>query len=78
MNEMKVEEYQERRVELAGWPVNVTSYRLGEVFHAKADNVSPGASLARTTGATREEAEKKVLDRAEQLLARTRVQAAEN
>jgi hypothetical protein len=75
---MKVEEYQERRVELAGWPVNVTSYRLGEVFHAKADNVSPGASLARTTGATREEAEKKVLDRAEQLLARTRVQAAEN
>jgi hypothetical protein len=75
---MKVEEYQERRVEVAGWPVNVTSYRLGEVFHAKADNVSPGASLARTTGATREEAEKKALDRAEQLLARTRVHTAEN
>lgn len=75
---MKVEEYQERKVELAGWPVNITSYRLGDVFHAKADNVSPGAALARTTGATREEAEKKALDRAEQLLARTRVQAAEN
>lgn len=74
---MKVEEYQERRVEVGGWPVNVTSYRLGVVFHAKADNVSPGASLARTTGATREEAEKKALDRAQQLLARTRVQAAE-
>jgi hypothetical protein len=75
---MKVEDYQERRLEVAGWPVNLTSYRLGDVFHAKADNVSPGAALARTTGATREEAEKKALDRAEQLLARTRVHAAEN
>jgi hypothetical protein len=70
---MKVEEYQERRVEVAGWPVNLTSYRLGKVFHCKADNVSPGAALARSTGATREEAEKKALERAEQLLARTRV-----
>jgi len=75
---MKVEDYQERKLEVAGWPVNLTSYRLGEVFHAKADNVSPGAALARTTGATREEAEKKALDRAEQLLGRTRVHAAEN
>lgn len=75
---MKVEEYQERRVEVGGWPVNLTSYRLGEVFHAKADNVSPGASLARATGATRDEAEKKALDRAEQLLARTKVHTVEN
>ena len=75
---MKVEEYQERKVQVAGWPVNITSYRLGDVYHAKADNVSPGAALARTTGTTREAAEKKALDRAEQLLARTRVQAAEN
>jgi hypothetical protein len=75
---MKVEEYRERRVEVGGWPVNLTSYRLGDVFHAKADNVSPGAALARTTGATREEAEKKAIERAEQLLARTRVQAVGN
>jgi len=71
---MKVEEFQERKVEIRGWPVNLTSYRLGEVYHSKADNVSPGAALARTTGATREEAEKKAIERAEQLLARTRVQ----
>ena len=75
---MKVEEYQERRLEVEGWPVNLTSYRLGDVFHAKADNVSPGAALARTTGVTREEAEKKALERAGQLLARTRVHAAGN
>ena len=71
---MKVEKFQERKVEIRGWPVNLTSYRLGEVYHCKADNVSPGAALARTTGATREEAEKKAVERAEQLLARTRVQ----
>jgi hypothetical protein len=72
---MKVEEYQERKTEVAGWPVNLASYRLGSVYHCKADNVSPGAALARTTGATREEAEKKALDRAEQLLSRTKVRA---
>jgi hypothetical protein len=70
---MKAEEYQERQIQVLGWPVNLASYRLGEVFHCKADNVSPGAALARTTGATREEAEKKAIERAEQLLGRTRV-----
>jgi hypothetical protein len=69
---MKSEEYQERKLEVAGWPVNLASYRLGAEWHCKADNVSPGAALARTTGATREEAEEKALKRAEELLARTR------
>lgn len=69
---MKAEEYRERRVELAGWPVNITTWRSGSVYHAKADNVSPGACLARAEGATREEAEQAVLRRAEELLARTR------
>ena len=72
---MKAEEYQERLIDLLGWPVNLSSYRLGEVFHCKADNVSPGAALARTTGTTREEAEKRAVDRAAQLLGRTRVRA---
>ena len=69
---MKAEEFQERKVEVGGWQVNLTSYRLGDVFHCKADNVSPGAALARTTGSTREEAEKKALERAAELLGRTR------
>jgi len=72
---MRAEEYAERGLELAGWPVNVASYRLGTEWHAKADNVSPGAALARATGTTRDEAERKVLARAEQLLGRTRRQA---
>jgi hypothetical protein len=69
---MKPEDYSERQVDTDGWQVNLTTYKLGEVYHSKADNVSPGASLARTTGATREEAEQKALDRARQLLSRTR------
>lgn len=71
---MKAEDYQERQLEVAGWPMNVASYRLGAEWHSKADNVSPGASLARTTGATREEAEEKAVRRAEELLGRTRRQ----
>lgn len=69
---MRAEEFQERRLELAGWPVNLASYRIGEVWHSKADNVSPGAALCRTTGATREEAERQAIQRAEALLSRTR------
>ncbi len=69
---LKAEEYRERKLELAGWPVNISSYRLGAEWRAKADNVSPGAGLCRTSGATREEAEEKALKRAEELLSRTR------
>lgn len=69
---MKAEEYQEHKLELAGWPVNIASYRLGTQWHAKADNVSPGAGLCRTQGATRQEAEEKAMKRAEELLSRTR------
>ncbi len=69
---MRPEEYSERRVAVEGWEVNLASYRLGDVYHCQADNVSPGARLTRSTGASRAEAEEKALARASQLLARTR------
>ncbi|MGO4881491.1 MAG: hypothetical protein ACLP59_11785 [Bryobacteraceae bacterium] len=69
---MNAEDYSERVVDIDPWKVKLTSYKLGDVYHSKADNVSPGAALARSTGATREEAEQKALDRARQLLSRTR------
>jgi hypothetical protein len=72
MSEMKVEEHSERQLDIDGWPVNLTSYRIGETFHCKADNVSPGAALARTTGASRQEAEDKAIARAKELLGRTK------
>jgi hypothetical protein len=68
----KVEGYKERKLELEGWQVNLTSYKLGEVYHAKADNVSPGASIARATAPTRLEAEQQALEKARKHLSHTR------
>ena len=72
---MRAENYSERIEEVNGWQCRLTSYRIGNIFYCHADNVSPGARLARTSGATKEEAERKALDRASELLARTRRQA---
>jgi len=69
---MKPENYSERKLEIDGWQVNLTTYQLGDKWHAKADNVSPGASLARVVADTREDAETRVLARARELLSRTR------
>jgi hypothetical protein len=69
---VKPEEHAERTIEVAGWPLRVTSYRLGAEWHAKADNVSPGAWFARTTGPTRAEAEDAAVARACERLERTR------
>ena len=72
MSTTKVEEYLERKLEIAGWPVHITSYRIGDTFHCTVDNVSPGANIARTRGATREEAENKGIQFATERLGQTR------
>ncbi len=54
---MKPENFSERKVEVDGWQVNLTTYKLGDKWHTKADNVSPGAALARVVADTREDAE---------------------
>ena len=69
---MNVEEHAERTLDIEGWPVHLTSYRIGDTFHCHVDNVSPGANIARTTGATREEAERKAIERATEGLLRTK------
>ncbi len=70
---MKAEEHQERREKLERWEVHIVSYKLGDQWTCTVDNVSPGANVARATGLTREEAEKKALDKAKERLAQTRV-----
>jgi hypothetical protein len=69
---VKAADYQERRLEIEGWPVKLTSYRIGEMFYCTADNVSPGAAVARTNGQTREEAETAAIERARSKLAATK------
>ena len=69
---MKPEDYSETIIELAGWPVRLISYKLGEKYICKVDNVSPGANIARTEGATKEEAEAKATELARSRLSLTR------
>lgn len=69
---MKPEEVVEKQTTVAGWPVHLLSYRLGDQYVCIVDNVSPGARLARVYGKTREEAEKTALEKAAEMLARTR------
>lgn len=63
--------FQERQVEIDGWPVKLTSYRVGERYVCQADNVSPGACLARFAAATPEEAESQAVSKARHLLGKT-------
>jgi len=67
------EERGERAVRVGRWTVRLLSYRLGEEYLCTADNVDPGANLARGRGATREAAEAEALTRAADRLGAARV-----
>jgi hypothetical protein len=69
---MKPEDHSRRQQELAGWPVTIETYKLGDVYHCTIANVDPGARFARADGATKEEAEALAIDRATRFLAQTR------
>jgi hypothetical protein len=69
---MKAEGYERRRQELGGWPIEIETYQVGDVFYCTINNVDPGARFARAEASTREEAEKQALAKAERYLAQTR------
>jgi hypothetical protein len=69
---MKPEDYSRRRMELAGWSIEIETYKLGDVYHCTVYNVEPGARFARADGATRQEAEERALEKATRYLAQTR------
>ena len=69
---MNPKDYMERELELAAWPVRLISYKLGESWFCKVDNVSPGTQIARSISSTRAEAEDLALRKAERRLAATR------
>jgi hypothetical protein len=69
---MRAEEYAERREEVAGWPIHIVTYRLGNRYCCTIDNVDPGARVARAEGMTREDAENKALEKARRYLGQTR------
>ena len=61
-----------REERVGPYPVRLTSYRAGDGFVCVADNVDPGANIARSRAVTREEAETTALARAAERLSRTR------
>jgi hypothetical protein len=69
---MKVEDHHEIKMEIAGWPVHVTSYRIGDTYHSSVDNVSPGATISRASASSREEAERVAVEKATERLGRTK------
>jgi hypothetical protein len=69
---VKSEQFNERQIEIDGWPVKLTSYRVGQNYVCQADNVSPGACLARFKAVTLEEAEGQAISKAKHLLGKTR------
>ncbi len=69
---MNPEGYVRRQEEALGWKIGIVSFKLGDCYHCAVDNVEPGALLARGEGSTREEAERQALERAREMLAKTR------
>ena len=69
---MKPEEQSRQQLDLAGWPVIVESYRLGDVYHCTISNADPGSRITRADGSTRSQAEHRAIERATRYLGRTR------
>ena len=69
---MKPEDHSRREMDLAGWPITIETYKLGDVYHCSIANVDPGARFARADGSTRQEAEQRALEKAQRYLAQTR------
>jgi hypothetical protein len=68
---MKTDDYLQHTLEVAGWSLRISSYRVGHEWHAIADNVSPGAWFARAIADTRDEAERLAIERARERLGQT-------
>ena len=69
---MKAEDYTERNETIDTWPVHIVTYRVGDKYYCTIDNVDPGARFARAEGATRDDAERVALEKAEHWLGKTR------
>lgn len=70
---MKVEEYSSRYEEVGRWRINVVSYKLGDRYVCWVNNVEPGANLCKAEGETKNQAEERAIEKASQMLSRTRV-----
>jgi hypothetical protein len=70
---LRAENYRRRRDRLEGWDIDIASYKLGSRYCCEVNTVSTGGRLARGEGTIREQAEAEALNKASEMLARTRV-----
>ena len=68
----KVEEYTERKAELAGWPVSIVTYRLDATYYTTVENTDPGAWVVKAQGSSKQAAEAQAMKDAETLLAKVK------
>ena len=61
--------HQTRTESIGKWTVRIRSYQLGDAYICTVDNVSPGAVIARSTAATRVDAESEALAQAKAAMA---------
>ena len=68
-----MEEYDRVRVTVDGCPISLTCYAVEGMFFCKADNIPPNVWATHATGATRDEAQRTVLEQARRLVAKSRM-----
>jgi hypothetical protein len=69
---MRAENWDRRELEIEGWPVKVTSYRIGESFVTDIESTDTGATIARGIAKTREESSQEAFETASRRVLRTR------
>lgn len=72
MGTFVAEHWQRRVEEHQGLLLGVTTYKLGDVFVCRVDNVDPGANVCRASGPSLDEARASALAVALRRLGRTR------
>lgn len=56
LDEVKAEEHKTQALEMNGVRLEVRSYKIGNTYHCHVANVDPGATIARASAPTEEEA----------------------
>ena len=65
---LKADDFRIDKKEIAGWPVHITSYKIGGTYYCHVDNVDPGTTIARSEGNAYDEVIREALGTAEQRL----------
>ena len=69
---MQAEDFRKQPLELAGWTMQVSSYRIGGHYLAEVEALDSGVTIARATGEARGETEQEAIQTAVKRLSRTR------